>query len=259
MIFICSICRGLSLIAMTCQGLTKAGVNCKIRVKEGEFCRHHNRNQEEEVETPVVARVQCKGLTLKRERCKKFCLGEYCNLHIGKEGNVETKVEKRNGAANVEKKVNEKKVKEKTRFCIAEGCAISVDDHSRDQNFCKKHKNQYRFECEEECPICTEELDPSQTKPLECGHWMHRSCLLQWKSEESICPVCRQSFKLTREEKRQRRRDQRASLASHREGLIHGDDPTMHIIYRVMQVFNLDMQEAVYYMNDVVRQINERE
>jgi len=38
-----------------------------------------------------------------------------------------------------------------------------------------------------------------ELRPLDCGHWVHRSCMLQWKAK---CPICMTQVKITREERK---------------------------------------------------------
>jgi hypothetical protein len=40
----------------------------------------------------------------------------------------------------------------------------------------------------DECCICIEPLNDEKT-PLECGHWIHRECVV--KSAKAQCPLCR--------------------------------------------------------------------
>ncbi len=55
------------------------------------------------------------------------------------------------------------------------------------------------FTCEKpsECPVCYEALE--DLKPLSCGHWVHKGCII--KSKKDNCPMCRQKVKLTRRER----------------------------------------------------------
>lgn len=55
------------------------------------------------------------------------------------------------------------------------------------------------FKCDkpEECPICYESLNTE--KPLSCGHWMHKCCVIKSKKDE--CPICREKIELTVEER----------------------------------------------------------
>ena len=55
------------------------------------------------------------------------------------------------------------------------------------------------FKCEKpsECPVCYEALE--DLKPLSCGHWVHKTCII--KSKKDKCPMCREKVKLTRRER----------------------------------------------------------
>jgi hypothetical protein len=44
----------------------------------------------------------------------------------------------------------------------------------------------------DECPVCFEGL--GRSKPLSCGHWVHRNCILQSGKKE--CPICRAKLKI---------------------------------------------------------------
>src|SRR3989338_6945654 len=43
----------------------------------------------------------------------------------------------------------------------------------------------------EVCPVCFE-LIKNQLNPLECGHWIHYECLIEWGYP--ICPLCRKEL-----------------------------------------------------------------
>jgi hypothetical protein len=62
------------------------------------------------------------------------------------------------------------------------------------KNYCSIHK---QYTKPDTCPICIESIE-EEKKPLSCGHWVHKNCLLQWKAE---CPICRLPVKLTKKEK----------------------------------------------------------
>lgn len=43
-----------------------------------------------------------------------------------------------------------------------------------------------------ECAICCEEIDPSESHELRCGHTFHTHCLITWFSQGNpSCPTCR--------------------------------------------------------------------
>lgn len=55
-------------------------------------------------------------------------------------------------------------------------------------DYCRFHKvvaNLPRPDC---CCVCTDPLD-TEPAPLECGHWVHRDCIV--KSAKAECPLCR--------------------------------------------------------------------
>lgn len=70
------------------------------------------------------------------------------------------------------------------------------------------------FTCEKpsECPVCYEALEDH--KPLSCGHWVHKSCII--KSKKDICPMCRAKVKLTRRE-----REEMISLMTQEEPVLY--------------------------------------
>lgn len=49
-----------------------------------------------------------------------------------------------------------------------------------------------KFEKPHECPVCFETLRTS--KPLSCGHWVHKKCIV--KSLKNECPICRKEVEL---------------------------------------------------------------
>lgn len=61
-------------------------------------------------------------------------------------------------------------------------------------NFCRKHKHYHRFTKPGECPICLEHIK-EEYKPLSCGHWCHRKCLIKWDDK---CPICKARVTLSK-------------------------------------------------------------
>jgi len=60
----------------------------------------------------------------------------------------------------------------------------------KDGNLCLHHRQKttsWVQEKPEECPVCFESL--GRSRPLSCGHWVHRDCVLQSGKKE--CPICR--------------------------------------------------------------------
>lgn len=51
------------------------------------------------------------------------------------------------------------------------------------------------------CPICMDDLN-EEDNPLDCGHWVHLHCLLNWKEIQKLknikCPVCRQDIDINK-------------------------------------------------------------
>jgi hypothetical protein len=44
------------------------------------------------------------------------------------------------------------------------------------------------------CPICLEECDVETESIPRCGHSFHRSCIHQWLTHNTSCPVCRHTI-----------------------------------------------------------------
>jgi Zn-finger nucleic acid-binding protein len=78
----------------------------------------------------------------------------------------------------------------------------------------KINYNKMMFTCEKpsECPVCYEALEDH--KPLSCGHWVHKSCII--KSKKDNCPMCRAKVKLTRRE-----REEMISLMTEEEPVLY--------------------------------------
>lgn len=56
-------------------------------------------------------------------------------------------------------------------------------------DYCHQHSLQkYRELKPEECSVCFESLT-NEKKALDCGHWIHRECII--RSGKSECPICR--------------------------------------------------------------------
>ena len=48
---------------------------------------------------------------------------------------------------------------------------------------------------EEICNVCLEDYKFGQiSNKLDCGHWFHDKCILQWLKMRNTCPVCRQEL-----------------------------------------------------------------
>ena len=81
---------------------------------------------------------------------------------------------------------------------ICHGLTIKADNlvncqNKSDKQFCPDHQHRYRLEKPDDCPICMDTISIVTETPLECGHWIHKECLIP--TNKHICPVCRQSMK----------------------------------------------------------------
>ena len=63
-------------------------------------------------------------------------------------------------------------------------CTIKTND-----KYCVMHRNRYKYDVPDECTICFDAIDASETIPLACGHWFHKNCLKP--TNIHICPLCR--------------------------------------------------------------------
>ena len=66
--------------------------------------------------------------------------------------------------------------------------------YSGDHKYCSGHANRYRLEKPDDCPVCMDTISSETETPLECGHWVHKQCLVP--TNRFMCPVCRQTMKL---------------------------------------------------------------
>ena len=89
---------------------------------------------------------------------------------------------------------NEKIEKIKCKGLIISGNRLIKCENVSDKKYCIKHEHRYRLEKPDDCPICMDEISESSETPLECGHWIHKNCLIP--TNLHICPVCRQDMKL---------------------------------------------------------------
>ena len=77
-------------------------------------------------------------------------------------------------------------------YTIEEGNLVRCENVS-DKKHCFEHEHRYRFDKPDECPVCMDTISEIHETPLECGHWIHRECLIP--TNLHICPVCRQQMK----------------------------------------------------------------
>lgn len=57
----------------------------------------------------------------------------------------------------------------------------------RSEEYCAQHL-EHKFPKPDTCPVCFGSLHQC-VRPLECHHWVHRSCVR--KSGKAECPICR--------------------------------------------------------------------
>lgn len=70
-----------------------------------------------------------------------------------------------------------------------ERCSNQSEHHH-----CPDHEQRYRLEKPDDCPVCMDSISCITETPLECGHWIHKHCLVP--TNIHICPVCRQSMQI---------------------------------------------------------------
>jgi hypothetical protein len=73
-----------------------------------------------------------------------------------------------------------------------EGENLVKCQNKSDKQHCHEHEHRYRFEKPDECPVCMDVISCKTETPLECGHWIHKACLIP--TNLHICPVCRQQM-----------------------------------------------------------------
>jgi hypothetical protein len=81
---------------------------------------------------------------------------------------------------------------------ICRGLTIQAENlvkcqNKSDKQHCPDHEHRYRFEKPDDCPVCMDIISSKTETPLECGHWVHKKCLVP--TNIHICPVCRQGMK----------------------------------------------------------------
>lgn len=71
----------------------------------------------------------------------------------------------------------------------------SDQETSTDPEFAPRPHNNSTFlpSSEDVCPICIENVSPSQASSLSCAHVFHETCVSSWfaRSSDPACPVCR--------------------------------------------------------------------
>ncbi|CAL1395176.1 unnamed protein product [Linum trigynum] len=47
----------------------------------------------------------------------------------------------------------------------------------------------------DECPICLEEYDSQNPRTdMQCKHYFHLPCVLEWAQRSAACPICNKEF-----------------------------------------------------------------
>lgn len=65
--------------------------------------------------------------------------------------------------------------------------------------YCRLHTPDFKESKPSECPVCVESFGSEDTH-LECGHWVHKACVV--KSGKAECPMCRRRLtRLSRSDK----------------------------------------------------------
>jgi len=153
----------MSLFPQNCSSFTLSGRQCyRSAVNNTTFCSHHqyfNRGPKQ----------QCEAITKSGLRCNYKCKdGNLCGKHKPKIS------------------ANEKHCK---GLNIVQSFILKKCEKTCSEDYCDTHKNKYRLEKPDECPICMDEISEISEIPLECGHWIHKECLKLTNIHK--CPMCR--------------------------------------------------------------------
>jgi hypothetical protein len=93
---------------------------------------------------------------------------------------------------------------------ISKNCAYYIKQKKRrcklnafpNYKYCTRHIHEQEplqsIDKPEECPVCVEDFQVDE-KPLTCGHWVHKSCVI--KSGKGQCPICRFELYLSLKER----------------------------------------------------------
>jgi hypothetical protein len=105
-------------------------------------------------------------------------------------------------------------------------------------NFCYQHRVNFMQEKPLECIICLESIS-TQKRALECGHWIHKRCII--KSAKAECPLCRTPLHLGL-----RARQQINKLATLRAREQFEDEERELIEEYRSEIFNPQIQEYIH-------------
>lgn len=142
---------------------------------------------------------------------------------------------------------------EKTEKIKCKGLIISCNkliecENTSYKKYCMKHEHRYRLDKPDDCPICMDEISETSETPLECGHWIHKNCLIP--TNLHICPVCRQDMKPHEIEYIFGLNHQQRNRYS------HNDVPSMQDIIQIENYVNIseinisDYNNQEHFMND---------
>ena len=174
-----------------CQGILRSGEQCRYRSKPDQpYCGIHLKNhppiQQIPIQHVISARASAEKNKQRRDAQEERDPETY---------NLRT-LPLPHPPINSEEKVS-------PHQCSAVACSRR---HDRGSKYCSQHKDQYRFEKPEECPICMERMG-SQEIPLHCAHWVCHACVQKLAKEE--CPICRSPLNVSYRD--------RASIHSNRQ------------------------------------------
>lgn len=80
----------------------------------------------------------------------------------------------------------------KCEAMVISGKVLTNCGANSNNEYCSNHQHRYRLEKPDDCPICMDKISSHSETPLECGHWIHKDCLLP--TNLHMCPVCRQNM-----------------------------------------------------------------
>lgn len=186
-----------------CTALTLQGVRCR-RKCTGLACRQHQIRRQPQ---PQPQHSQCIAQTTRKIQCqRKSCEGSvYCRWHLRMIANREQ--EEKNRVVPIRDPypirnpvpvplVHEQKDESKCMAWSRPGQQC-IRRKSQGSHYCNQHKEQYRFEKPDDCPICLNPM-PYTDLPLPCAHWVCHHCVSKFMSPQ--CPFCRKEITVSREE-----------------------------------------------------------
>lgn len=117
--------------------------------------------------------------------------------------------------------------------------------------YCTKHIHKQEpiqlIERPTECPVCMEHLEEDE-KPLVCGHWVHKSCVI--KSGKGQCPICRFELYLSTKE--------RTECATYRQRYNNNNSSNRGSNGYINTALGAQIDAILYsYPNDIQEFINE--